>query len=120
MLLSEYSIKSKIGKMFANQKILEEYNVKIYEIDPYFYKKYIEKIKADKNGHEYIRFRIDVYFCKYNLTVEVDEKEHTDRDLIFERKRQEALKKNSIANLLELILIKKVMMYFMKLVEHTY
>ena len=34
--------------MFANEKILEEYNVKIYEIDPYFYKKYIEKIKAEK------------------------------------------------------------------------
>ena len=29
-------IKSKIGKLFMNKKILEEYSVKIYEIDPFF------------------------------------------------------------------------------------
>ena len=52
------------------------------------------KIKVDKNGHEYLRFRIDVCCSKYNLAVEVDEKRHADRDLIFEKKRQEALKKN--------------------------
>ena len=33
----EHIAKSEIGKMFANEKILEEYCVKIYEIDPYFY-----------------------------------------------------------------------------------
>ena len=38
MALSEYSIKSEIGKMFANEKIFEEYYVKIYEIGLYFYK----------------------------------------------------------------------------------
>ena len=32
MLLSEYSIKSKTGNMFANEKALEEYYVQIYEI----------------------------------------------------------------------------------------
>ena len=39
IVLSEYSIKSKIGKIFANEKILEEYNVKIYKIDPRIVKK---------------------------------------------------------------------------------
>ena len=29
-----------------NEKILEEYSVKIYEIDPYFYEHYKEKIKS--------------------------------------------------------------------------
>ena len=38
-------------------------------------------------------FRIDIYFTKYCLAVEIDEKGHTDRDLIFEKKRQEALEK---------------------------
>ena len=38
-------------------------------------------------------FRIDIYFTKYCLAVEIDEKGHTDRDLIFEQKRQEALEK---------------------------
>ena len=38
-------------------------------------------------------FRIDTYFTKYCLAVEIDEKGHTDRDLKFEEKRQEALEK---------------------------
>ena len=38
-------------------------------------------------------FRIDIYFTKYSLAVEIDEKGHTDRDLIFEEKRQKALEK---------------------------
>ena len=38
-------------------------------------------------------FRINVYFTEYLTAVEVDEKGHTDRDLIFEKKRQEALEK---------------------------
>ena len=32
----ELEIKSKIGKLFMNKKILEEYSVKVYEIDPFF------------------------------------------------------------------------------------
>ena len=38
MALSEYSIKSEIGNIFANEKIFEEYYVKIYKIGLYFYK----------------------------------------------------------------------------------
>ena len=34
---SEHEVKSEIGTIFVNEKILEEYSVKIYEIDPYFY-----------------------------------------------------------------------------------
>ena len=90
---SEHEVKLKIGIIFVNEKILEEYSVKIYEIDPYFYENYKEKIQTDKNDHEYILFRIDVYFTEYFLAVEIDEKGHTDRDLIFEEKRQKALEK---------------------------
>ena len=32
----KFEVKSKIGKLFMNQKILEEYSVRIYEIDPFF------------------------------------------------------------------------------------
>ena len=53
----------------------------------------MKKIQVDKNGCKYILFRIDVYFNKFLLAVEIDEKRHTDRDLIFEEKRQEALEK---------------------------
>ena len=47
----EFEVKSKIGKLFMNEKILEEYSVKIYEIDFYFYEHYKEKLKVDKNEH---------------------------------------------------------------------
>ena len=30
----EHEVKSKIGSIFVNEKILEEYSVKIYKIDP--------------------------------------------------------------------------------------
>ena len=38
-------------------------------------------------------FRIDVYFDKFLLAVEIDEEGHTDRDLIFQKKRPQALEK---------------------------
>ena len=37
--------------------------------------------------------KIDIYFAKHFLAVEIDKKGHTDRDLIFEEKRQKALEK---------------------------
>ena len=39
----EHVVKSKIGPIFVNEEILEEYSVRIYEIDPYFYKHYKKK-----------------------------------------------------------------------------
>ena len=45
----EFEVKSKIGKLFMNEKIPEDYSVKIYEIDPYFYEHHKIKIKFDKN-----------------------------------------------------------------------
>ena len=36
----EFEVKSKIGKIFKKHNPLEEYSVKIYEIDSYFYKHY--------------------------------------------------------------------------------
>ena len=89
----EHKVKSKIGTIFVNEEMLKDYSVKIYEIDLCFYEHYNKKIQVDKNGCEYILFRIDVYFTKYFLAVEIDEKGHTDRDLIFEEKRQKALEK---------------------------
>ena len=53
----------------------------------------IKKIQVDNNGQQYILFRIDIYFTKYCLAVEIDEKGHTNRDLEFEKKRQETLEK---------------------------
>ena len=113
----EHVVESKIGTIFVNEKILEEYSVKIYEIDPYFYEHY-KKNTSRWSWSKYILFRIDIYFTEYSLAVEIDEKGHTDRDLIFEEKRQKALEKNLTVHLLELTLVKKIMMQTMKLVEY--
>ena len=64
--------------------------------------------------------RIDIYSTEYFLAIEIDEKVYSDRDLIFEEKRQKTLEKNLIVNLLELILLEKIMMQTMKLVEYRY
>ena len=47
----------------------------------------MKKIQVDNNGCKYILFRIDIYFSECSLAVEIDEKGHTDRHLIFEEKR---------------------------------
>ena len=105
----EYGVKSKIGNIFCSEKILEEYSVKIYKIDPYFYEQYEKKkIQVDENGRKYILFRNDIYFTEYLLAVEIREKGHTDTDLIFEKKRQEVLEKNLVVNLLELIRVRRL------------
>ena len=116
----EHEVKSKIGAIFVNEKILEERSFKIYEIDPYFYEHYRKKIQTDENGGEYILFRIDICFTEYSSAVEIDEKGHTDRDGTFEEKKQKALEKNLTVHLLELILVEKIMMQTMKLVEYKY
>ena len=44
----EFEVKSKTEKIFKKHNPLEEYSVKIYEVDPYFYKHYGKKIQTDK------------------------------------------------------------------------
>ena len=46
---TEIEVKSKIGNIFVNEKILEEYSVKVNKIDPYFYEYYKKKKKKKKN-----------------------------------------------------------------------
>ena len=96
----EHEVKSKIGNIFVNEKILEECSVKIYEIYPYFCECYKEKIQADKNRCEYILFRIDVYFTEYHLAVEADEKNMLAETLFLRRKDKKHKKKNFAVNLL--------------------
>ena len=52
-----------------------------------------KEIPIDKNRCKFKLFRTNICFNKVLLAVEIDEKGHTDRDLIFEEKRQKALKK---------------------------
>ena len=54
-----------------------------------------KKIQVDNNDQEYTLFRIDIYFTEYSLAVEIDEKGHTDRDLIFEKKKRKGIRKKT-------------------------
>ena len=40
----EHKVKSKIENIFVNEKLLEEYSVKIYKINPYFWEHYKEML----------------------------------------------------------------------------
>ena len=91
----EHEVKPNIGNIFVNEEILEEYSVKIYEIDSYFYEHYNKKIQVDNKDQKYILFKIDIYFTKYSLAIEIDEKGHTDRDLTFEEKRQKGIREKT-------------------------
>ena len=53
----------------------------------------IKNIQVDNNECKYILFKIDICFNEFSLAVEIDEKGHTDRDIIFEKKRQKVLEK---------------------------
>ena len=57
----EYVVKSKIKTIFVNEKILEEYSVKIYEIDPLWNWALQKKIQVDSNDQKDILIRIDVF-----------------------------------------------------------
>ena len=80
----------------------------------------IKKIQTDENGSKYILFRIDISFIEYSLAVEIDEKDHTDRDLIFEEKRQKALEKKLKCTFIRINTSREIMMQTMKLVEYKY
>ena len=77
-----------------------------------------KKIQVDNNDQEYILFRIDIYFTKYFLAVEIGEKGHTDRGLEFEQKRQKALEKKLNCTFIRTKTSKKNMMQTIKLVKY--
>ena len=91
-MISDTEVKSKIKKIFKNHNPFEEYSVKIYKIEPYFYEQHEKHIQVDDQKRKYTLFKIDFYFSEYSFAVEIDKK-GVDRDLIFEIKRQKALEK---------------------------
>ena len=61
--------------------------------------------------HRDLGHRIDIYFHDYKLATEVDKLGHNDRSIAYEIKRQEAIKKSLVVSLLELILMKKFLIF---------
>ena len=59
---SEFEVKLKIRKILKNHKFIEEYSVRIYKIDPYFYKHYEKKYKLMKMG-------VNIYYLELMFTL---------------------------------------------------
>ena len=76
-------------------------------------------MQVDTYEHEYILFRIDVYFNDYLLAVEINEKNMLTETLFLKRKEKKYQKKNLVVELLELIQV-SIMMKIMKLVEYKH
>ena len=67
IMTQEQSILSKIVTIFASEEIILRHNV--------------------------LGYRIDAYFPKYKLAIEVDEQGYIDRNIDYEIERQNAIKK---------------------------
>ena len=67
IMTQEQSILSKIVTLFAEEEIILQHNV--------------------------LGYRIDAYFFKHKLAIEVDKQGHNDRDIDYEIKRQKAIEK---------------------------
>ena len=57
--------------------------------------KKIDGFRQKLYGQQYILFRIDIYFTKYCLAVEIGQKGHTNRDLEFEKKKTRGIRKKT-------------------------
>ena len=53
----EFEVKSKIGKIFKKHNPLEDFSVRIYEIDLYFYEHYEKK-------HTLIKMEVNAYYLE--------------------------------------------------------
>ena len=52
-IISDTEVKSRINKIFKNYNPFEEYSVKMYKIEPYFYKQYEKHIQVNDQKRKY-------------------------------------------------------------------
>ena len=55
--------------------------------------------------------RLDFYFSKHKLGVEIDEYDHADRDFEYEQRRQLRIEKRMVVKLLELIQTEQILTF---------
>ena len=91
-MISDFEVRSKINNIFKAHNPHEEYSIRTYKIDPYFYEQYDKIIQIDDNKRKNILFKIDIYFSECSLAVEFNKK-GVDRDIIFETIRQKSFEK---------------------------
>ena len=116
----EFEVKSKIGKIFKKHNPLEEYSVKIYEIDPYFYEHYEKKYKLIKMGVNIYYLELIFILVSVFQQQKLMKKDILTETLFLRKKDKKYQKKNLVVNLLELIQVmqKMVMIQIMRLVMY--
>ena len=92
IMTKEQSILSKIKTIFSAETILLQHNV--------------------------LSSIIDAYFPKHNFAIEIDELRNEHRNIDKEVRREKSIKKSLIVNLLELIQLKKSLMFLLRLVKY--
>ena len=117
----EFEVKSKIGNIFVNEKILEEFSVNIYKTDPYFYEHYRKK------KYKLMKMDVNIYYLKLMfILLNISQpqklmKKVTLTEILFlRRKDKKHQKKNLVVNLLELIRAKQAIMQTMKSAEYKH
>ena len=85
ILTKEQSVLTKIMTLFDGENIETQYNV--------------------------LSYRIDLYCYDYKLAIEIDENEHSDRNIDDKIKYKKQYNKNLVVSLLEWILTKKTVIF---------
>ena len=98
--LSEFEVKSKIGKIFKKHNPLEEYSVKIYEIDPYFYEHYEKKYKLIKMGVNIYYLELMFISINFYQQQKLMKKDILTEILFLKKKDKKHYKKILVVNLL--------------------
>ena len=91
MLPQSLVAKKKIMNIYKNCNPRRDHCDKIYGLAGYFYEQYPEQIKIGDDNGQYMLFKIDIYLDDYSLLVDIDEN-YENKDLIFEIKKESALK----------------------------
>ena len=114
----EFEVKSKIGKIFKNHNLLEEYSVRIYEIDPYFYEHYEKKYKLIKMGVNIFYLELMFILINFYQQQKFMKKDILAEILFLRKKDKKHQKKKLVVNVLESIQVmqKMALIYIMRLV----
>ena len=114
----EFEVKSKIGKIFKNQNPFEEYSVKIYEIDPYFYEHYEKKYKLIKMGVNIFYLELMFILINFYQQQKFMKKDILAEILFLRKKDKKHQKKKLVVNVSESIQVmqKMALIYIMRLV----
>ena len=105
-----------------NKKTLEEYSVKIYKIDSYFYKHYEKKYKLIKMGVNIYYLELMFILINFYQQQKLMKKGILTEILFLKIKSKKHQKKNLVVNLLESVQVmqKMVMIQIMRLVKQKH